>query len=1587
MIHKLKPHFAGFVTLLALAAPARPADQTPLSCALLPDVALELPDSAALKLLEVNLSKREDVALLERAEIERLLESRTYETAFAANGGVDRRNLGALLRVDLLVVMRGRRGGEEAKGVNSLDVVIAETSTGLRLSEQTYAWDERAPEPLVETIATDVAHALTQVREPVAMILTVPPLISDDLTGQFDAMQAACATFIRQAAASAPGVRVVALEEGLSIAEEFKLSAGDGVTRELQPYFITGHYRNNITSGTRLVDITVEVTQAGVALTSASAEGLPPEKTPDFLRATTGEFLQTLAGRKPTPSDPMVEKAQLLKRAADFQRLNDWREALDLYETALLIDSSDAALHGLALEACAQVANRSFHPSMSFAEYKEHARRGIGSCLRGLDHLEFCLRAGKPDVLASRARGGVAIGSLMDQIWIAGSAILKDAMAPRSVRELAPRVADRKRAILLSYFELKAKGGPLQGTEHDRFLKLFNHEMARHGSSADSLERDKRRLGVITATSRNPEGNELTPEEIQQAAIMRELVARRAELPKAPVYGKSGQDTFRVFSEIMSSFADDIRASGLPEKKYASYVRICDQERASADQYTGFKCSKSYGHNYDYEELRYVPYLGQRPAVKDIVSLYEEKEKASLDKATDRVRAAERLDQSVEANRQQLKMAWSMRDSIRKQQDMRALTRYYAKKAAAGRKFPTTAGHEINIDLPEYPKRFAFLNDLIGQIERGEIDVTHVPNLLSSVTKRRDHLERQIEVEVKRADFWEMSTKEWEEYVKFLDALERSMKVGDYDAKKHPQLAREIASKRAELAALKAKVAAGDQDTKARLARILTDRRALYGASRNMQQMPANQLQAMASGSLPGRGGRPSRGSPPTPRRTPRPLPDNAPIPSPMATPKPIPPPKPTPGPTPAPVVSTTRQTDLLKQEWSIKYTLALSLPTHIRRWISCGEGVDLICGARDLFVMKEKGKARNILRLPEEEGFRDLVYDGQYAWASVNNKLYRVNLDNEKVETITEADGLPPGRILLSALEPGRLVVVGFFGRTWIANVTWPEGGKPSVDVFHEARFNEGGGEEIQLAFMPRFVWTARRSGGDRVVVARGLKGEAGLRPLIVDPAARSVTVSDEWLSVYVNHLNVQERDGALCWLQRNSYPKSFAQYVRLDAESLRVDSQYMFEPCGYLRNLGITESVGMVESVGALVFIDDRPVFINWNSRPDRSSFLIDTDRERLVKLEGQYVPDHVGDIPRFYYSSHYGPIVVRESASSSRSYRISLTPPADEIFDAMTAGKPAQNELSPITDNLPDTLLVRVYSDPVGRPHRCQEFNVPFEEDSFCPIKAGLPSPSIVMLVGSDQPNVRVKRLYRDKFLTWELGKNASPEHILRFDDVFLPASQQVARNQRFIDAAGDGMAGAIVEEFMPVSFGNTPTRLQLSRRSIDSLGRKALIAPLFLGRSVRVTDRGRGIIEVPELGAALETMLPMTGRGTGLWRTGARGVVVGADEKPIPEARIVVNGVKDPAGNVVPLGSMTFIAISDRRGEFQYLVPPSIGKAPSGSTYSVTITGPADLGLHPFKGDITSGQSTRVKLTEAAGSVWITKPRPSDEANTR
>lgn len=230
-----------------------------------------------------------------------------------------------------------------------------------------------------------------------------------------------------------------------------------------------------------------------------------------------------------------------------------------------------------------------------------------------------------------------------------------------------------------------------------------------------------------------------------------------------------------------------------------------------------------------------------------------------------------------------------------------------------------------------------------------------------------------------------------------------------------------------------------------------------------------------------------------------------------------------------------------------------------IQGCIPAGGGVDAFWGQGSVFLMKEKGRLRRAWFAGEANASPSaLCFDGRYVWAAIQRhakapRLIVIDPRGGEVGEIAREDGLPgvedqrrdlfvTESLSLAPIAPGRVLLAGFFGRTYLAVATYGAEAGKSVKVFHEAREapNNEDAEQWRRTtahFQPGYLLTIDgRPGPGRPVERRMLIGrsppniESCYHPLLVDPGRLTVEVLQDKVNPGVQ-ASFGVHDGGAFW------------------------------------------------------------------------------------------------------------------------------------------------------------------------------------------------------------------------------------------------------------------------------------------------------------------------------------------------------------------------------------------------------------------------------------------------------------------------
>jgi len=427
---------ASVLGLLAVGgACAADADLRPARTAALVD----LDRSPVGALLQAVLAQENLLSWLEREDIDKILREQELQAAFSPEGGSDRAAFGRLLKADLLVFLRAGRALQKDNPRKTVDLVVCETQQGLRLLSQTLLVTHDVKADVAE-MALLVRQAVRKQADGISELYAIPPFFSNDLTYQFGYLQSAYAKVIEQMLLERKGALVVELTEAQAVARETALTDPKAALKRRLPLYLLGEFRNDRDADKRRVAVVLKLKRGEKQLGQVGKSDLLPREVPLFLQRAAAELVANAAGRAQAVPDPKSEARQLAERAAAFQRVGDWPEALALIEASLLLEPEQPQLWHDAVVAATGLARRD-NPAC---------------CLRGLEHMEAFMRAAG-SLEKYRADGGGDF--VRDFIHTAGFLVLPPPKSSQEVKDLIAEIKRQTRATNLRIGHMRARAG------------------------------------------------------------------------------------------------------------------------------------------------------------------------------------------------------------------------------------------------------------------------------------------------------------------------------------------------------------------------------------------------------------------------------------------------------------------------------------------------------------------------------------------------------------------------------------------------------------------------------------------------------------------------------------------------------------------------------------------------------------------------------------------------------------------------------------------------------------------------------------------------------------------------------------------------------------------------------------------------------------------------------------------------------------------------------------------------------------------------------------------------------------------------
>jgi tetratricopeptide (TPR) repeat protein len=457
-------------------------------------------DSVLTPLVEQRLLANVDATWLDRNAFQSLLAEQKLQALVAASAGTERAKIGKILKADLLVVLT-----TSAKP-KSATIIVWKTDHGLRLAARTIPLGEK-PETDAATVTEIVSRAVARHADSIKEIVAVPPLVSGNLTYEYNHLQGAYAALLAEALDDQPGILLVELAEAEAIGKELTSAGKESTVRRRLPIYLLGEFRHQGTGSDARVRLQIRAMRGEQKLGQREST-LRPDEVPALLRSAARELIGGKQDAEKTPN-AKVEARQLTDRAVDLQQLGQWQESMSLLEAALLLEPSEER-HYRAVVACSHLSRNYGYWSKMTEDDKKAGRRFY---IRGLEHLEeFFSTAGKVE--------GAHFGGPREFAFTYPSFDFKLYLTEPSNSDVVAAV-EKEREILLRILHQRVRGGYrdeawiFSTLRHSLTKQEYFDLMYRLSVDFKGLPGQKERLQLYLLTSfgakgcRCPEGDKL----------------------------------------------------------------------------------------------------------------------------------------------------------------------------------------------------------------------------------------------------------------------------------------------------------------------------------------------------------------------------------------------------------------------------------------------------------------------------------------------------------------------------------------------------------------------------------------------------------------------------------------------------------------------------------------------------------------------------------------------------------------------------------------------------------------------------------------------------------------------------------------------------------------------------------------------------------------------------------------------------------------------------------------------------------------------------------------------------------------------
>ncbi len=357
-------------------------------------------------LLFVEMSSEEALELVEREEIQKVLQEQKLSLAFGRSIVSARSvQVGKLVSAEAIVMLAAE---PKENGLQPVRVRIVDTKLGIRYWESRVQWPQKASEIAAwsQALATQIKLELARLRNATGtlQLVSVSEFINQEISSQTNWLGAILRASLQQRLLNQPNIVFMERDEILPLIQERALTSDLPQALRESTITIDAQYQLHIGQAATEVEVTLHVRRAHQALVTKSVRGFLRDK--NVLCQTVAEAVLHILGRSSSePIDGFAEAKLLADIGQRYLTLDQKQDALRPLLAAYALDPDSFRIQALLLHAGRELANNSIWRSRRLkGEQREKLKRQTVPLLmlmadvahKLLGHKEFPLSSSAP---------------------------------------------------------------------------------------------------------------------------------------------------------------------------------------------------------------------------------------------------------------------------------------------------------------------------------------------------------------------------------------------------------------------------------------------------------------------------------------------------------------------------------------------------------------------------------------------------------------------------------------------------------------------------------------------------------------------------------------------------------------------------------------------------------------------------------------------------------------------------------------------------------------------------------------------------------------------------------------------------------------------------------------------------------------------------------------------------------------------------------------------------------------------------------------------------------------------------------------